>query len=129
MAALTAASRKALRASSFVFPTERRYPIHDEAHARNALSRVAQHGTPAEKAKVRAAVHRKFPAIGRDRDRKKHQLAMTIAKHGRANVPGASPVTPGKAREMLHHGSVHGHALTKKQRGMFGAIAHHQSYL
>jgi hypothetical protein len=26
---------------------------------------VAQHGSPAEKAKVRAAVHRKFPLIGK----------------------------------------------------------------
>tara|TARA_R110002020_G_scaffold382927_1_gene593612 strand:- start:3610 stop:4302 length:693 start_codon:yes stop_codon:yes gene_type:complete len=39
------------------------YPIPDEKHARSALSLVAQHGTPAEKAKVRAAVKRKFPDI------------------------------------------------------------------
>jgi hypothetical protein len=26
---------------------------------------MAQHGSPAEKAKVRAAVHRKFPSIGK----------------------------------------------------------------
>jgi hypothetical protein len=40
------------------------YPIPDAAHARNALARVAQHGTPEEKAKVRAKVHAKFPDIG-----------------------------------------------------------------
>lgn len=28
-----------------------------------------------------------------------------------------------KAREMLRHGKVHGKKLTKKQRGLFGAIA------
>ena len=28
-----------------------------------------------------------------------------------------------KAREILRHGSVRGHKLTKKQRGMFGAAA------
>ncbi len=28
-----------------------------------------------------------------------------------------------KAREMLHDGTVHGKALTKKQRGYFGLIA------
>lgn len=39
------------------------YPIPDESHARNALARVAQHGTPEEKARVRAAVKRKFPGI------------------------------------------------------------------
>lgn len=41
------------------------YPIPDEAHGRNALARVAQHGSPSEKARVRAAVHRKFPNIGK----------------------------------------------------------------
>ena len=39
------------------------YPIPDESHARNALARVSQHGTSAEKAKVKAAVERKFPGI------------------------------------------------------------------
>ena len=44
------------------------YPIPDEKHARSALSLVAQHGTPEEKAKVRAAVKRKFPGIKQDED-------------------------------------------------------------
>ena len=39
------------------------YPIPDESHARNALARVSQHGSEAEKAKVRAAVKKKFPGI------------------------------------------------------------------
>jgi hypothetical protein len=55
--------RKQLSRGAFVFPKERRYPIHDKAHARNALARVSQHGSSSEKAKVRAAVHRKFPDI------------------------------------------------------------------
>lgn len=59
---LTAKTRKALPATAFALPN-RRYPIHDKAHARNALARVAQNGTSAEKAKVRAAVKRKFPSI------------------------------------------------------------------
>jgi hypothetical protein len=42
----------------------RRYPIEDKSHARNALSRVSQNGSPTEKARVRAKVHAKFPAIG-----------------------------------------------------------------
>lgn len=42
-----------------------KYPIHDKAHARNALARVSQHGSTAEKRMVRAAVKRKFPAIGK----------------------------------------------------------------
>lgn len=63
MAVLTSAKRKKLRSSSFVFPEDRRYPIHDKAHARAALSMVAAHGSPAEKSKVRAAVARKYPDI------------------------------------------------------------------
>jgi len=43
----------------------RRYPIEDANHARNALARVSQHGTEAEKATVRAKVHAKYPGIGK----------------------------------------------------------------
>ena len=39
------------------------YPIPDASHARNALARVSQHGSEAEKATVRRAVHKKFPDI------------------------------------------------------------------
>jgi len=60
---LTAKARKHIKPSNFALPGGR-YPIHDAAHARNALARVSQFGTPDEKAKVRAAVHRKFPGIG-----------------------------------------------------------------
>ena len=64
MAKLTTKARKALPKSDFALGAGR-YPIEDKAHARNALARVSQHGTPAEKAKVRGAVSRKFPDIGK----------------------------------------------------------------
>lgn len=32
-------------------------------------------------------------------------------------------ISPSKAREMLHHGEVHGKPLSRKQRGLFGMIA------
>jgi len=64
MAKLTTKARKALPTSTFALPG-RRYPINDPSHARNALSRVSQYGSPAEKSKVRAAVHRKYPGIGK----------------------------------------------------------------
>ena len=63
MGILTTKARKKLPKSSFAMPGKRAYPINDKAHARNALARVSQYGTPAEKAKVRSAVHRKFPGI------------------------------------------------------------------
>jgi hypothetical protein len=64
MAVLTASARKHIKASNFALPGGR-YPIEDASHARNALARVSQHGSAAEKAKVRAAVHRKYPGIGK----------------------------------------------------------------
>jgi len=63
MAKLTYKKRKKLPKPSFALPGERKYPIHDLAHARNALARVAAHGTPEEKRKVRAAVERRYPRL------------------------------------------------------------------
>lgn len=63
MARLTAKRRKRLKNSSFAIPKERKYPIYDRAHALNALARVSQYGTSAEKTKVRRAVHRQYPSI------------------------------------------------------------------
>ena len=59
MAKLTAAQRKALPDSAFAIPSKRKYPVEDAAHRKNALSRVSQFGSPAEKAKVRGAVKRR----------------------------------------------------------------------
>lgn len=64
LAELTTRARKALPRGTFAIPEKRAYPIPDEAHARNALARVAQYGTPDEQARVRAAVTRRFPKIG-----------------------------------------------------------------
>jgi len=62
-APLNAKKRNALPKTAFALPGERAYPINDLAHARNALARVAQNGTPAEQRAVRAAVYRKFPQL------------------------------------------------------------------
>lgn len=71
MAKLSTAKRKNLPKSSFAIPSKApgsgSYPVNDPAHARNALARVAQHGTPSEKATVRAKVHAKYPNIGKDK--------------------------------------------------------------
>ena len=39
------------------------YPVNTPGRAKSALSRVAANGTPAEKAKVRAAVKKKYPDL------------------------------------------------------------------
>lgn len=62
MAKLTTAGRKKISAKNFAGP-DRSYPIEDASHARNALARVSQHGSPELKAKVRAKVKAKYPGI------------------------------------------------------------------
>jgi hypothetical protein len=59
-AELDTAARDALPETAFVFPRERRYPIHDQAHAANALARSK--GKTEEKA-VWAAVRKKYPDL------------------------------------------------------------------
>jgi len=44
---LSTKQRKKLSKKEFALPGKRKYPIPDKAHARNALARVAQYGTPA----------------------------------------------------------------------------------
>jgi hypothetical protein len=62
---LSTNDRKKLGKNSFALPDERKYPIPDKAHARNALARVAQDGTPKEQKEVRAAVHKRYPGIAK----------------------------------------------------------------
>lgn len=67
MGRLSYKTRKNMGSSEFAAPSKRKggkggYPINDKAHARNALARVANK-SPALRAKVRAAVHRKYPSI------------------------------------------------------------------
>lgn len=65
MAKLTTKKRNNLPTKSFAEPGKRAYPIQDKNHARNALARVSQFGTPAQKKQVRSAVHKKYPTIGK----------------------------------------------------------------
>jgi hypothetical protein len=66
---LSMAQRKRLPSSSFALPGKGAgpsgkgsgsYPIPDRSHAQNALARVSQHGSPAQKKAVRAKVKAKF---------------------------------------------------------------------
>jgi hypothetical protein len=66
MAKLTSKERNSLPTKMFIFPKTRSFPIPDKSHARAALSRASAKG-PATEAKVRAAVSRKFPGIGKDK--------------------------------------------------------------
>ena len=59
-------NRNKLKDESFAMPDQRKYPIPDIEHARNALARVAQHGTAEEQKKVRAAVEKRYPSLKQD---------------------------------------------------------------
>jgi hypothetical protein len=63
---LSSASRKRMKSGSFALPGERKYPIGDISHARNALARVSANGTSSEKKRVRAAVHSKYPSLAKE---------------------------------------------------------------
>jgi len=62
MAKLTARVRNSLPERSFALKG-RRYPIEDKVHARNALARVSQDGTPKEKQEVRRKINRLYPEL------------------------------------------------------------------
>lgn len=71
---LTTAGRVALPKKEFALPPSPKakasgekgsYPIPDKAHARNALARVAQHGSAEQQAEVRRKVHEKYPEMGK----------------------------------------------------------------
>lgn len=65
MAELSTADRKALPRSDFIFPDKApgpgSYPVPDEEHGRDALARVEENGTPAERRRAIAFVSRRFP--------------------------------------------------------------------
>lgn len=109
-AALSAEARKKLKGSDFVFPADKRYPIHDLAHARNALARSS--GKP-EEGKVKAAVHKRYPQL---REAGEHsRLGGRLAegewdaiKHPRARggkFAGKRALSPMKGGESDRYGS------------------------
>lgn len=73
MAELTKENRDGLASKKFVFEKERRYPIHDRSHGANALARVSQHGTPAEKKRVKAKVCAEYPDMKSCKKKKKNK--------------------------------------------------------
>ena len=62
------AARADLKAAAQSF--DRLGRTSDAEAMRNALARVAQHGTPAAQRKVKAAVHKRFPSIGKKKSKK-----------------------------------------------------------
>ena len=68
------------------------YPIPDESHARNALARVSQHGSEAEKRKVKSAVSKKFPDIAIGESKETERGERDVGTDAYANyVKGLTP--------------------------------------
>lgn len=63
MAVLTTKERKDLTSEKYALPKQRKYPIPDAVHARNALARAAQAASPHQRAIIRRNVHRLYPHI------------------------------------------------------------------
>lgn len=60
---LDANARAHIAPKNFAEPSKHKYPIENEAHARNALARVAQFGSDHEKEVVRRQVHAHYPHL------------------------------------------------------------------
>lgn len=66
---LTEATRGRIKEKNFALSAsesstgEPAYPIHDKTHAQNALARVKQHGSPAERHEVYRDIARKYPEL------------------------------------------------------------------
>ena len=74
------------------------YPIPDESHARNALARVSQHGSEAEKRKVKSAVERKFPNIKVSESKETEAGERDVGTDAYANY--VAGLTPGQAPDV-----------------------------
>lgn len=60
---LSEKQRDDLGKGEFALPGKKKYPIPDEAHARNALARASQFASKGEQSTIRAAVDKKFPGV------------------------------------------------------------------
>ena len=120
MGVLTTKQREALPDSAFAIPEERKYPIHDKNHAKAALARVSEFGTPVEKERVRKAIADRYPEeetlnsyatakAGGDK------IMMTPLKDSPHH-----PVAPKGSRVSMNHGAPHltKPHMTRKGRGL-----------
>lgn len=74
MATLNAKQRSKLQNLSFALPGKRKYPIHDKAHAKAALSYSARHDTEGSESTVRSAVLKKYPSLKKSGGKGKSKL-------------------------------------------------------
>lgn len=83
MAEISTKQRNALKKSQFALPDQRKYPIHDAAHTRNAAARLAQAKKrgkigDADFGKARAAIRRAAKRFGIDTKLRDEGLSMIV---------------------------------------------------
>ncbi len=125
---LTQSAREHIKPKNFAEPNADgpgdtgKYPIHDKAHARSALGLVGMHGSDAEKAKVRAAVAKKFPALSKEGSSPEgHHLRRFLLGNP---VSSAIEAKPGSRLDAYGEAQGHQTAETLKgglRGGMLGA--------
>lgn len=104
---LDAEDRAELSKSEFALPAKKKYPIPDEAHARNALARAAQFASKSEQATIRRKVEERFPGIDLTSaskptqptvgHRKKHKAEEVLAsKKGKEKTSSAGSSAAGR---------------------------------
>jgi 8-oxo-dGTP pyrophosphatase MutT (NUDIX family) len=107
LSTLDAAKRNALKGSQFALPAQRKFPIHDGAHVRNAAARLAQVKksgkiSPGDYAKAAAAIRRAAKRFGIDTT-----LKDDATQDGRKRVPGTlhvrADMAPGGSLHVRHH--------------------------
>lgn len=73
MAKLSAKRRKRLPKSSFVYPGQRKYPIHDKPHAKAALRMGARRDTYGSISTIKAKVYKRYPSLKPNKKRKRRK--------------------------------------------------------
>ena len=106
-AKLSAADRRALPKSAFVFPDKApggsgSYPIHDENHAVNALSRAS--GKP-EAAEVERKVHARYPKLGKSTGVPDFSTKVPLTNERPAdyNIPSGQSKLAGPMTDGIRH--------------------------
>jgi hypothetical protein len=83
MATLNAHRRRKLQKKQFALPGKRKYPIHDKAHARAALSYAARSDTEGSEDTVRKAVLQKYPSLKKSGGKAKGKKLPPWMMHNR----------------------------------------------
>ncbi len=63
MARLSARGRKRISGKNFVYPKQRKYPIHDKSHAKSALRMAGRKDTFGSLATVKKKVYQRYPSL------------------------------------------------------------------